>query len=291
MGFVDLHVHSNASDGTLSPAQVVDRAVSKGLDAIALTDHDTIDGLEEAIRAAEGKPLELVPGIEMSCLVTPPHMRSAECEIHIIGLYIDQFSHELADGLAEIRGIRQKRNERILERFLEDGFILTMDDLTGGNACTVITRAHFARALTEKGYVKDRKQAFDKYLQYGGRYCSRKEVTTPEQVMSILSSAGALPSLAHPMQYHMGYGQIEDLVVYLKDLGLKGIEVYHSSHNQHESGTLREMARRHQLLPTGGSDFHGANKPDIDIGTGRGGLRISHLLLEDIKEVQIGRNI
>lgn len=284
MGFVDLHVHSNASDGTLSPAQVVEYALLKGLDAIALTDHDTVDGLEEAILAAQGTSLELIPGIEMSCVYEGT-------EIHLLGLYVDRFSQALTEGLLRIRSIRSLRNEEMLARFQEDGFPLTWEDLEDGNPDTVITRAHFARALTARGLTKNVKQAFDRYLQYGGRYCCRKEVTTPEQVLAILTGAGAFAVIAHPIQYHLGYSRLEEMILRLKPLGLKGIEVYHSSHSQHESGKLKEMAVRHQLLPTGGSDFHGANKPDIDMGTGRGGLRISHLLLEPIKEVQHGRTL
>lgn len=282
MGFIDLHVHSDASDGTLSPAGVVEYAIAKGLTAMALTDHDTIDGLEDAISAAEGTSLELIPGIEMSCVYE-------ETEIHILGLYLNRFCPRLADGLADILRIRNRRNEQMLDRFNADGFSMTLEDLRADNPDTVITRAHFARVLTEKGFVKNRRQAFEKYLRYGGRYCSRREVTTPVQVMSILTGADAFPVIAHPMQYQMGDRQIETMIGYLKSLGLQGIEVYHSSHNQHESGKLRDMAKRLSLLPTGGSDYHGANKPDIDLGTGRGGLRLSHLLLDDIKEARFRR--
>lgn len=298
MGFIDLHVHSSASDGTMSPSEVVAYALSKGLDAIALTDHDTVGGLAEAEAAAGGTTLELIPGIEMSCVVeTPSPSPSAEqkpkgTEIHILGLYIDKDSPALVQGLTSIRRIRDERNERILHQFQEDGFDITREDLISGKPDAIITRAHFARVLTEKGYTATRKQAFEKYLKYGGRYCTRQEITTPEQVMEILLKAGAFPVIAHPLQYHMGYEQVEALITYLKGLGLKGIEVYHSSHNQHESRKLKEMALRLHLLPTGGSDFHGDNKPDIDLGFGRGGLRLSHLLLNDIKEAHIhGRTV
>lgn len=282
MGFIDLHVHSNASDGTLSPSQVVDLAVSRQLDAVALTDHDTIDGLAPALKAAAAYPLELIPGIEMSCVYRGT-------EIHILGLYIDHHHSGLSQGLQQIRRIRAIRNQQMIQRFQEDGFAIAEADLTVLNPDTVITRAHFAKVLTEKGYTSSMKQAFDKYLQYGGRYCCRQEETTPALAMALLTEAGAFPILAHPMLYHMGYQQMEELVIDLKSMGLKGIEVYHSSNNQYESGILKQLAKRHHLLPSGGSDFHGSNKPDIEIGTGRGGLRISHLLLRDIKEAHNGR--
>lgn len=277
MGYIDLHVHSDASDGTLSPHQVVLRAANLGLDAIALTDHDTVDGLPEAISTAAGLPIELIPGIEMSCVYHGTM-------IHILGLYLDLSCRTLSLGLAHIRHVRDERNRIMLDRFCQDGFVITREDLFAGNPDTVITRSHFARVLTEKGYTSTMKQAFDRYLKYGGRYCSPREETTPETALGLLKAAHAFPVIAHPLQYHLGYQQIEDMIENLKTMGLKGMEVYHSSHTAYESGKLKDMAKRQSLLPTGGSDFHGSNKPDIEIGRGRGKLRVSHLLLDDIKK-------
>lgn len=284
MNYIDLHVHSSASDGTLSPTEVVAYAVSKQLKAIALTDHDTVRGIPEARKAAADSPLELIPGIELSCFY-------ADTEIHILGLYINDANPALKEGLNHLVHIRKMRNEAMLSRFQEDGFCITLEDLRHGNPDTVITRAHFARVLVEKGYVPSMDKAFAKYLQYGGRYCSRKEVVTPEQSMELLRQAGAFPCLAHPMQYHLGYSEIEALVSRLKDMGLKGLEVYHSSQNPCQSSKLKEIAKKFGLLPSGGSDFHGANKPDIDMGTGRGGMRISYSLLKDIKASHFEKNI
>lgn len=285
MNYVDLHVHSTASDGTLSPAEVVSYAASKSLAAIALTDHDTVDGIPSARQAAASYPLEFIPGIELSCFYSASH---SDTEIHILGLYIDDAAPALKEGLSRLVRIRERRNEAMLARFREDGFDISMEDLQHGNPDTVITRAHFARVLTEKGYVQSMDKAFSKYLQYGGRYCNRKEVVTPEESMELLRLAGAWPCLAHPMQYHMGYEQIKTLVLELKAMGLKGLEVYHSSQNPLQSSKLNEMAKQLGLLPSGGSDFHGRNKPDIEIGRGRGGLRVSYALLKDIKLSHFG---
>ncbi|MEG0369202.1 MAG: PHP domain-containing protein [Hungatella sp.] len=284
MGYIDLHVHSTASDGTLSPCEVVTYAAFKQLDAIALTDHDTIDGIAEAQRAAKGTSVELIPGIELSCFYH-------NTELHLLGFYPDPDSAFLLDGLEEIRHIRMRRNALMLERFAEDGFAITLEDLTSGHPDTVITRAHFARILTEKGYTKSLEEAFRKYLQYGSRYCTRKEFISPERAMDLLNQSHAVPVIAHPMQYHMGYQEIEDMILDLKALGLAGVEVYHSSHNRYESGKLKEMTHRHHLISTGGSDFHGTNKPDIDLGVGRGGLHLSHLFLDQLKEAHNGRTI
>lgn len=277
MNFVDLHTHSTASDGTLSPQALVACAKAQNLSAIALTDHDTIDGISRAKEAAASCSLELIPGMELSCIYNGT-------EIHILGFFADETSKELQDGLAVFREIRDKRNTVMLKRFQEDGFDITIEDLLHGVFDTVITRAHFARVLTEKGYVSSPAQAFDRYLQYGGRYCTRKEIVTPKQVMELMVSCHIWPCLAHPMQYHLGYSQIQELAFYLKELGLRGLEVYHSSHNQAQSAKLQVIAKNLNLLPSGGSDFHGTNKPDIELGKGRGGLRVSYSLLKDIKD-------
>ena len=279
MNFVDLHVHSNASDGTFTPARVVELAAQKGLSAIALTDHDTIEGIPEAQKAAENLPLEVIPGIELSCVYLDE-------EIHILGLYVDLSDKNFLAETDNLKDIRIKRNLEMINRFQNAGIDITLLEVQAGNPDTVITRAHFARILLEKGYVTSMEQAFKKYLSYHGPYCPRKEKITPEHAMKLLGDCNASPVLAHPYQYHLGDKKTEELVSFLKQLGLHGLEVYHSSNNQYESGKLKKLAKKYQLFPTGGSDFHGTNKPDIDLGTGRGGLRVSALLLDDIKRIR-----
>ncbi len=277
MKFIDLHVHSNASDGTYTPSQVVALAVEKGLSAMALTDHDTISGIPEAQAAAAGLPIEIIPGIEISCVYQGK-------EIHILGLYVNPDDQEFRTAAEGLRLIRDKRNETMMLRFQEAGMDLTLEEILEKNPGTVITRAHIARLLMEKGYVKTMDQAFRKYLDYGGPYCPPKEEITPEYAMKILTNSKASPVLAHPYQYRLGDQKTEELVCYLTSLGLHGLEVYHSSNNQYESGKLKKLALKYGLFSAGGSDFHGDNKPDISIGSGRGGLRITSLLLDDIKE-------
>lgn len=279
MNLIDLHVHSNASDGTCTPSEVVALAVEKGLTAIALTDHDTIAGLSQAQEAAAKLPIEIIPGIELSCVYNGE-------EIHILGLFVDPGDPVFRAETEALQEIREKRNEEMIRRFQEAGISITLEEVMAGNPDTVITRAHFARALFENGYVKNMDQAFKKYLDYGGPYCPRKEKITPEHAMKILTGSKASPVLAHPYQYHLGDKKTEELVRYLTSLGLQGLEVYHSSNNQYESGKLKKLAVKYGLFPTGGSDFHGSNKPDIQMGSGRGGLRISSLLLDDIKRIR-----
>lgn len=276
MGFVDLHVHSNASDGTFSPSQVVELAKNAGLDAFALTDHDTTAGVPEALEKGRDLNIGVIPGIEVSSSFDGT-------EIHILGLFVNSDDPVLAAMLEKMRISRDRRNEKMLENLAADGISFTKEELCGDNPDTIITRAHIAHALVAKGICSGMDQAFKKYLQYGGRYCPQKEHLSPEEVVKTLISNGAFVALAHPFQYKFGDKKTEELIAHMADLGMKGLEVYHSSNNKLESMKLQEMAVRHHLLPTGGSDFHGGNKPDISIGTGRGGLRVSSLLLEDIK--------
>ena len=271
MGFVDLHVHSNASDGTFSPSQVVELAKNAGLDAFALTDHDTTAGVPEALEKGRDLNIEVIPGIEVSSSFDGT-------EIHILGLFVNSDDPVLAAMLEKMRISRDRRNEKMLENLAADGISFTKEEICGDNPDTIITRAHIAHALVAKGICSGMDQAFKKYLQYGGRYCPQKEHLSPEEVVKTLISNGAFVALAHPFQYKFGDKKTEELIAHMK-----GLEVYHSSNNKLESMKLQEMAVRHHLLPTGGSDFHGGNKPDISIGTGRGGLRVSSLLLEDIK--------
>ncbi len=276
MKLIDLHVHSNASDGSLSPSEVVRRADRLGLCAVALTDHDTVGGLDEAIAAAEDLEIELVPGIEAAC-------GYLDREIHVLGLYIDHHDETLLSFLRTAVDRRVKRNEALLAAFREGGFDITTDDLVRVNPRTTVTRAHFAGALLAHGYVRSVDEAFKKYLNPGMPYYRKREMMAPEEVFAALKAAGGFPVLAHPCQYKLGWKGIEEMILSLKPLGLRGLECFHSSNNQEESRKLRELAIRHGLAVTGGSDFHGAAKPDIEIGSGRGNLRVSASYLDELK--------
>lgn len=276
MKYIDLHVHSNASDGSFSPTEVVQLAIEADMTAIALTDHDTVSGVAEAIEAAADTDLQIVPGVELSCVYK-------ETEIHILGLYVNHLDSSLKEYLVETAKKRSSRNEEMLAAFRADGFDITMEDLIGDHPMTTITRAHFARALCSKGYVSSPDQAFKKYLDPGCPYYRKRELITPEDSIRAIRSAGGFPVLAHPCQYKFGWKGTEELVSHLKSIGLGGLECYHSSNNQYESGKLRVIADKHALAVTGGSDFHGSAKPDIKIGVGRGGLRVSAEYLDAIK--------
>lgn len=277
MSFIDLHVHSAASDGTFSPAEVTGLALNAGLDAYALTDHDSVSGIAEAMQAASHTSLKVVPGAELSSTYDGT-------EIHILGLYLNPDDPALRQALQTLRIERERRNLEILSRFQNDGFLIERSDLNQEDENQVITRAHFARALLEKGYVKSMDQAFHHYLNPGKKYFLPKETFSPGKAIQLIRNAGGFPALAHPIQYKLGWKKTEAMISELTEMGLMGLEVYYSSHSVSDSARLREIARRYQLLPTGGSDFHGSNKPDISLGSGRGGLRVSSLLLADIEK-------
>ncbi len=279
MRYVDLHVHSNASDGTLTPSEVVHLALQKNLAAIALSDHDTVKGVPEAISAAEGTTLEVVPATELSC-----YYRNVE--IHVLGLFVDYRDADFQSKLEELEQERMQRNLDMIALFQRDNISITLEELQAGNPRSVITRAHFARVLVEKGYCKDKNAAFDRYVGVGCPYYLPKPQITPELSLPLITKAGGIPILAHPMLYKLGYRQVEELIQYLIPLGLKGIEAYHSSNNISQSDKLRSLALKYHLVVSGGSDFHGANKPDIELGTGRGGLRITESILDAIKQLR-----
>ena len=279
MRYVDLHVHSNASDGTLTPSEVVHLALQKNLAAIALSDHDTVKGVPEAVSAAEGTTLEVIPATELSCYYQ-------NVEIHVLGLFVDYKDADFQAKLEELEQERMQRNLDMIALFQRDNISITLEELQAGNPRSVITRAHFARVLVEKGYCKDKNSAFDRYVGVGCPYYLPKPQITPELSLPLITKAGGIPILAHPMLYKLGYRQIEELIQYLIPLGLKGIEAYHSSNNISQSDKLRSLALKYHLVVSGGSDFHGANKPDIELGTGRGGLRITESILDAIKQLR-----
>ncbi len=285
MNTIDLHVHSNASDGSFSPEEVVSLASNAGLSTFALTDHDTVDGIERAMRFAnELHHITLIPSIELSCYY-------GKREIHIVGLYIDYKNPVFLDGVLQLKKAREERNERMVQNFVNAGISLSIDDLKHGNPNSVITRAHFARVLVEKGYCKDKQEAFDKYLGIGCPYYLPKPKVTPEHVLHLLNEAGATSILAHPYSYKMTRPEVETLLDYLIPLGLSGMECYYSTYDNGQTSELRSIAYQKGLLVSGGSDFHGVVKPDIAIGTGRGNLCISEKLLDRIKEHRIANNL
>ena len=271
---IDLHSHTNASDGTCSPAQLVDEAVGSGVHILGITDHDTFNGYEEAVAPAAEAGLELICGIELS---TKLNGRS----VHLLGYFpetggLPGFQEWILDQQAS----RRDRNQRLVARLRELGFDITLEEAEArGRGMT--GRPHFAQIMVEKGYVPTIRHAFDEYLDESAKgYVFRREPTFAEGVKRI-RSAGGIASLAHPVRVH---GDVATLMPELCSVGLNAIEAYHSDHEPRDTDLYLGLAARYGLLVTGGSDFHGSVKPGVRLGTGwNGNLRVPEDVVEKLR--------
>ncbi|QOV89442.1 PHP domain-containing protein [Humisphaera borealis] len=287
--YVDLHCHSTASDGTLPPAEVVRLAALRELTGLALTDHDTINGVAEAAAAARSAGIDFITGIEISAEYAPGTM-------HILGYGVNPESTVLRDLTATLLGGRDDRNPRIIARLQELNVAITMEEVEIEAKVPVATadggepkrkpigRPHIAAILLRKGYVNSIKQAFDKYLAPGGLAYFDKERLSPHTALQMIHDSGGISVLAHPVQLkYTNDAQLETVLKDLVDHGLGGIEVIHSDHDQKLVEQYTGLAKRYDLVTTGGSDFHGTNKKDIDLGTARG-RRIPRAFFDGLKE-------
>lgn len=288
MNIVDLHVHSTKSDGTLTPTELVNYAIEKGLSAFALTDHDTTEGIDEAIEAAnrhneavkngtiQGLPLEVIPGIEFST----EYMGK---DIHILGLYIDYNCSAFKEKIQEFVDSRILRNQKMCASLASDGIDITYEKLIEENPCAVITRSHYAKYLLNHGYTSSMKEAFDRYIGDHCKHFIPREKITPMQAVELINEVGGLAFLAHPTLYHMSDRVLEGLIQELKEAGLSGIEAVYCTYTQGEEAQMRKFASKYDLLISGGSDFHGSIKPKLDLAVGYGKLFIPESILTDIK--------
>lgn len=282
---VDLHVHSTRSDGTYTPSELVDYAIEKGLNAFALTDHDTVDGLDEAIRYAEALRKkqaglkcvpEVIPGIEFS---TEYQGR----DIHIVGLYIDYQNKEFMQYLQSFIDSRTLRNQKMCRLLTDAGINISYEKLLEEFPNSVITRAHYAKYMLSHGYIKSMKEAFDRYVGDNCPYFVPREKVTPAQAVELTLKAGGVPILAHPILYHMSDARLDKLAAELTEAGLMGIEAIYSTYCAADERQIRRLAKKYNLLISGGSDFHGSNKPGLDMGVGYGRLYVPDHVLDDIK--------
>ncbi len=264
---IDLHCHSCYSDGTLSPEEVITEALSIGLFAVAVTDHDTVNGIEIAIEAAIGKSINFVPGVEIS----------AEIEtgaLHIVGLFINHKSPELLEMLSFAEQERKKRNIKIVNRLRTIGISITTEEVEEEASPGIIGRPHFASILLRKGYVGSMEEAFLKYLAKGGAAYIPKTRIPQSEAVSVIRKASGIPIIAHPDQTKRGGSELSALINQLKKHGLLGIETCYSGYSKKDIKKLSGLARKHDLLQSGGSDFHGAIKPSIRLGYGPGNLNV-----------------
>ena len=264
------------SDGSMTPAEVVREAKKAGLAAIALSDHDTVDGVREAV--AEGKKIgvEVIPAIEFSVI--------SKTETHILGYFIDIDSPLLSDALKSIIDTRRERNEITCRKLNELGFDVTMEEALALAPNGFIGRAHFARLLMDKGYTSSVKEGFDLYLENGKyAYCGKQSMTD-EEAVRLIKNCGGLAFVAHLHLTKLGDGELLEFLARLKAAGLDGVEGYYTEYTPEMQEKYQSMASRLGLMLSGGTDFHAAMKPHISIGKGLGNLKIPYSLVEKMKE-------
>lgn len=272
---VDLHVHSTYSDGTDSPKELIDLAVKQGLSAIALTDHDTLDGIPYAIEAAKNSPVRLIPGVELST-----HFNNTE--IHIVGLFLDYNNTAINDYLTHQRQSRIDRNIQLCNKLCNIGIDITYEKMCELYPDAVITRAHFADYLVKNKYTGDRNEAFDRYLSPGKPCYVTREKVAPKDAIDVIHKAHGIAILAHPILYHLGKEQMNALIDYVCNAGIDGIEAIYSTYKPADERYIRNIALERGLAISGGSDYHGANKPHIQLGCGMGHLFIPYEVLDNL---------
>jgi predicted metal-dependent phosphoesterase TrpH len=278
---IDLHIHSNASDGTLSPIEILRLARQLNLGAIAITDHDTLAGVKDALAHGIPPALKFLTGVEISVL--PPPSFSYLGSFHVLGYAIDPDNTLLNHTLGELQQARKNRNPRILTILNELGVNITLTQVQKEAGESQLGRPHIARLMIKKGYVKTINEAFDSYLSQGKPAYVDKYRLDCAKAIEIILSAGGVPVLAHPFLIQTQNDKIlEDLVVTLMEMGLKGLEVYYPEHSPEKTAHYTEIAKRHGLLATGGSDFHGSLKPEIKMGSGKGNLSIPYAIYEKL---------
>ena len=277
MKLIDLHTHSLKSDGAQTPADVVRTAYAAGISAIALSDHDNIEGVPKAMAEGERLGVEVIPAVELSA--------QSDTELHILGYFIDIHNKKLNEAMAYALRVRDERQEETCRKLNEQGFAITMDELrqeAHGNP--VLCRAHFAQIMVRKGYAASVQDAFSRYLSVGCyAYSNRQALTGPEAV-SLIREAGGIAVAAHLHLIKMPDDQLKEYLKQLIPYGLEGVEGYYTDYTPDMEQRYRAMAKELGLVLSGGTDYHGANKPHISIGKGRGNLEIPYSVLDGLRE-------
>ena len=277
MGCVDLHLHTTASDGVMTPSEVVTYAKAKGLQAIAITDHDTVEGLEEGLSEGKRIGFEVIPGIEISA-------EHSSGSMHLLGFFIDIHDPLVNERLGYLQKARAERNPKIVEKLNRLGIKVTYEEVLKASGGGQVGRPHFAQVLIEKGYVRNFQEAFERFLKKGASAYVEKFRFTPKESIHFINEAKGVAVLAHPNTLGMnGYSELESLLLQLVKEGLKGIEAYYPEHNPLDVAQYKGLAERHGLLVTGGTDYHGIEKNGLDIGVGRGEMKLPYSIVENLK--------
>ena len=273
---IDLHVHTTASDGTFTPSDVVLLAKKAGLAAMAITDHDTVGGIEEAVNKAKEENLELIPGIEFSVGNTE--------NIHIIGLYIDHKNDELVNVVDVMKKYRYKRNQKLIDNIRKEGFDISYEKISEFMDTNNVGRLHIAHYMQKNGMTNDYRKAFKKYLIPGTKtYVPMKNISEGQGIQAIIKSGG-IPVLAHINYLKQNEIETEKTVKRLMGYGLRGIEVFYSGYDKSTENIAHRICEKFNLIKSGGTDFHGTRRPGVYLGTGRGNMCVPYELLIDIKK-------
>ncbi len=273
---IDLHTHSNASDGSFSPRELIAEASSRGITLLSLTDHDTIDGIGEARRAAEEAGIAFVPGIEMEIAFEP-----GEC--HLLGLGIHRPTDEFLEAIRVLAAQRVARNEAILDLMREYGIEAEYGDVEQFSAGKVIGRPHFAHLLIERKIVRNQEQAFSRFLGKGRPFFVPKASMDLSRAIRLIKESGGAAILAHPLSLYVAWGRLPALIEEWKGLGLDGLEAWHPTAKVRACERLDNLGRELGLLVTAGSDFHGNNRPDRKLGITAGGKKIDERFAEGLR--------
>lgn len=275
---VDLHTHSTASDGSETPSRVVELAAAAGLTHLALTDHDTQEGWDEARTAASDLDIELIPGVELS-------LQYDDGGMHLLVLWLPPGQGPLQDRLQDLQDGRTGRNEQIVSILCNLDMPITIEEVLERAGGGSVGRPHIAAVMMNRGYVPDIKTAFDLWLGNGmPAYVGRARLD-PEEAIALARESGAVPILAHPHTLGITTAPaMSHLLTRLKSAGLVGIEAIYGSYRRHERAGYADLARRFDLVPTGGSDYHGSYKPGLEIGTGYGDLFVPESVISQLSQ-------
>jgi len=279
MSQIDLHTHTTASDGTLNPADLVRKAASIGLWAVAITDHDTVGGLSQALQAGRETGVEVIPGCELSIDFPTGQM-------HILGLFLPDPPTGLKATLQDLQDRRNNRNDRILARLREAGVDVDLQEIQELAGEASIGRPHIARVLLQKGVVESIDQAFREYIGPGGAAYIPKDKLEPEKAIRILKQEGATVILAHPYSLELDTPELRELLGRLKEQGLDGMEALYTDHTPEQTRTYLQLCQEYDLLVSGGSDFHGSVKEGVELGTGRGNLDLPYSLVRRMRRAR-----
>lgn len=276
MSRIDLHTHTTFSDGSFSPTELVALATQQGLDILSITDHDTTEGLPEAMAAVKDLSLELIPGIELSA-------QFQNQEMHILGYFINPTDPQFQTRLEALRSTRSTRILQILDRLHALGMDISLDEVEAASGIGTIGRPHIAQVLIAKGHVKNMKEAFEGLLGSRGKAYVQRDVPEAHEIIRWIIDAGGIPVLAHP--YWEGWNKEESITSCqtLVEQGLQGLEVFYGTFSARQISFNLGLARQFDLLMTGGSDFHGTLKPDIALAKGRGSLHVPSKVVERLR--------